>query len=827
MRYCKFCMNPLNKEDHKCTYCSGEGFKESLAHHLTPYTLLKNRYLVGAPLGEGGFGITYIGRDTLLDIKVAIKEYYPNGSANRTCTKTQEVTCVSDDKKEYYQQGLEKFLNEARIMAKFSTEEGIVNVRDYFEENNTAYIVMEYLQGEDLKDYLQLKKRMYPEEIIELLKPVMLSLQKVHAEGLIHRDISPDNIRLVPNGVKLMDFGAARDMSADSKKSLSIVLKPGYAPEEQYRSRGIQGPWTDVYALCATIYKCITGITPIDATQRVAEDDLKSPSELGVKIDSNLEKAIMKGLAVFQKDRYQSVAELLEGLNVSLPEIDVKEQDIDEEDKVTIQRVKTVVKIKPREKRQAVKRQKHKFILAMILAVFLLLSIGLMMNLSSSDPNHDKWLSQTSIQISEPLTLEDIEVLATHPNLEELILENVSLKDELFLDINAEWPKLKSLKLCNGSVESLQFIQQMQQLDLLELKNMQLDNKLLSTLDFSKMKHLTKMNLSKNDKLSNLKPLTALPTNLHKLDISYTAVDLNQDTILTSPVCANLKILYAAGNQYQNLDFLQHVPLLTNLDVSNNQLDNIEMLKHCYKLKKLNLAHNQIQDLTVLENCIYIDTLHINHNQISNIDVLGKMNDLMELQAESNFIITLEHLSHLKQLQNINLDNNQVLAISPLKESNESIKYLSASNNQIQKAGVLTNMINLEVLHLDGNQISGDINLSKCSQLKDLLLGDAKVILHNEQLEYLDLTNCQNLSNDTYAFTDVAIKHLILNYYDDIEKLDCIQNAEEVIIINTPQEHQKELSEKLGSRVSFKKPTELSQSFIESNTTWYWNELNQ
>ena len=251
------------------------------------------------------------------------------------------------------------------------------------------------------------------------------------------------------------------------------------------------------------------------------------------------------------------------------------------------------------------------------------------------------------------------------------------------------------------------------------------------------------------------------------------------------------------------------------------------MLKHCYKLKKLNLAHNQIQDLTVLENCIYIDTLHINHNQISNIDVLGKMNDLMELQAESNFIITLEHLSHLKQLQNINLDNNQVLAISPLKESNESIKYLSASNNQIQKAGVLTNMINLEVLHLDGNQISGDINLSKCSQLKDLLLGDAKVILHNEQLEYLDLTNCQNLSNDTYAFTDVAIKHLILNYYDDIEKLDCIQNAEEVIIINTPQEHQKELSEKLGSKVSFKKPTELSQSFIESNTTWYWNELNQ
>ena len=176
-------------------------------------------------------------------------------------------------------------MKEAKTLAKFNTEDDVVNVIDFFEENGTAYIVMEFVDGETLSDIVAQKGKLTPDETLALLLPVMDSLKKVHAQGLIHRDISPDNIMVTNGKVKLLDFGAARSMQAESNKSLSVMLKPGYAPEEQYRSKGEQGPWTDVYALCATMYKCVTGTTPDDATQRVYDDETKSPKELGIDID--------------------------------------------------------------------------------------------------------------------------------------------------------------------------------------------------------------------------------------------------------------------------------------------------------------------------------------------------------------------------------------------------------------------------------------------------------------------------------------------------------------------------------------------------------------
>ena len=314
MRYCNKCMNPIQETNGYCPYCGFSVNAEIPSHHLTPGTILNNKFMVGAALGEGGFGITYIGRDTKLDMKVAIKEYYPNGYANRSHTVSSAVnSSTSEDKKEFFDTGRERFLREAQVLAKFSGSSGIVDVRDFFEENNTAYIVMEYLDGQTLKDHLTKRGTLTPEQTIELLMPVMESLKKVHTQGLIHRDISPDNIMLVDGHVKLLDFGAARNVSANANKSLSVMLKPGYAPEEQYRSKGNQGPWTDIYAICATMYKCITGITPDDSTQRVFKDELKTPSALGVIINPTIEAALMKGLAVLQKDRYQNIDELLNG----------------------------------------------------------------------------------------------------------------------------------------------------------------------------------------------------------------------------------------------------------------------------------------------------------------------------------------------------------------------------------------------------------------------------------------------------------------------------------------------------------------------------------
>ena len=319
MDYCKYCMAEMEGGGRFCTSCGRDQSEAEPAHHLKSGTSLVGRYIIGTALGEGGFGITYIGRDVLYDTKVAIKEYYPAGYANRDTLASTISYGSTADRVEYFKSGKARFLREAKTLARFAGEPGIVAVQNFFEANNTAYLVMELLEGLTLKAYLKKNGRMTPEKTLEFLLPVMESLKKVHAVGLIHRDISPDNIMITKQGVKLLDFGAARTVSAQANKSLSIMLKPGYAPEEQYRSRGEQGPWTDVYALCATIYKCITGKTPVDSTQRVFEDELKPPSELGIEVSPHFEAALMKGLGVFSRNRIKDMDELIAAFS-SVPE---------------------------------------------------------------------------------------------------------------------------------------------------------------------------------------------------------------------------------------------------------------------------------------------------------------------------------------------------------------------------------------------------------------------------------------------------------------------------------------------------------------------------
>lgn len=288
---------------------------EENLHCLRKGTRLIGRYTIEGVLGQGGFGITYLGIDELHEKKVAIKEFFPQGIVTRNIEYEDTVTVTFVGEKANYEKGKERFLKEARTMAKFSKDEGIVKALDFFEINNTAYIVMEYLEGITLKQYLRENQRIAPEDLIELLVPLIESLDEIHSQGMIHRDISPDNIMVLPDGrIKLMDFGAARDYTEFGEKSLSIVLKPGYAPPEQYQTHGIQGPWTDIYALCATMYKCITGENPPDAIERVMDDSLKKISEFGIAISPQVEAVIIKGMSVSAKDRYQDIKDFCEDL---------------------------------------------------------------------------------------------------------------------------------------------------------------------------------------------------------------------------------------------------------------------------------------------------------------------------------------------------------------------------------------------------------------------------------------------------------------------------------------------------------------------------------
>lgn len=298
-----------------CPYCEFdlEKYVQPL-YHLKPQTILAGKYLIGKSIGEGGFGITYIGWDLNLHIPLAIKEYFPNGYAMRDNKIGDEVTAFTGEKERLYHKGRERFVREAQSLAKFYKREEIVLVRDYFQENGTAYIVMEYIAGKTFMQIIEQNeennRKISFDTILEILKPLIKSLEMVHEEGIIHRDISPDNIMITEDGVvKLIDFGAARGFD-DEKKSFSIMLKAGYAPQEQYQTNGHQGPWTDVYSLCATIYRALTGIKPPDSMERCLDDSIKKPSELGVDIDVDLENVLMKGLAVRMSERWQSMKEL-------------------------------------------------------------------------------------------------------------------------------------------------------------------------------------------------------------------------------------------------------------------------------------------------------------------------------------------------------------------------------------------------------------------------------------------------------------------------------------------------------------------------------------
>lgn len=333
MRRCLGCMREYKEEYQVCPYCGYEvGTPPKEAYHMVPGTLLGGRYIVGQVLGFGGFGVTYIGYDTTLERKVAIKEYLPSEFSTRIPGQT-EVTTYAGERTEQFNSGLNKFLEEAQMLAKLQAANGVVQIYNSFHENNTAYIIMEYLEGKTLKTYLEEIGKIPVEEAKEILHPIITALKEVHALGIIHRDIAPDNIFLTNDGrVKLLDFGASRFATTSHSKSLSVIIKQGYAPVEQYRSRGDQGSWTDVYSLAATFYKMVTGVTPEDAMERVEKEELKKPSRLGIEIPKNTENAIMNALNIKIEDRTHDIVqfekELYQDEKVKLKFVHLKKADV-------------------------------------------------------------------------------------------------------------------------------------------------------------------------------------------------------------------------------------------------------------------------------------------------------------------------------------------------------------------------------------------------------------------------------------------------------------------------------------------------------------------
>ena len=313
---CNNCFNTFESELDLCPYCGyAEGEPASEPYFLFPGMVLNDRYIVGEVQGFGGFGITYKAWDKNLSTVVAIKEYYYTNIATRH-PGTQTVLIYAQNRRSEFQHFLNRFLDEARYTAKFSKNSNIVNVYEYFEANNTAYMVMEFLDGIPLSDFLK-KNTMETRQCVAVTQCICTALRSVHEEGIIHRDISPDNIMLCSNGkVKLFDFGAARFSKNEEQEIMKLtqVMKPGFSPPEQYQSISKQGPWTDIYALGATLYFMITGTKPVESTNRKTEDNLIPPKELIPEIPDYVNNTITRAMAVDIHLRFSSVDEFEKAL---------------------------------------------------------------------------------------------------------------------------------------------------------------------------------------------------------------------------------------------------------------------------------------------------------------------------------------------------------------------------------------------------------------------------------------------------------------------------------------------------------------------------------
>lgn len=773
LRYCPHCVMQLEEGSALCPQCGKNVAAKNEAHQLPVGTLLENRYWIGSVIGEGGFGITYIGRDTKLDMRVAVKEYYPFGIANRYHTASQALSVSKSDVDGTFEHGRKGFLDEARVLAQFAGEPHIVNVRDYFEANNTAYIVMEYLDGESLQQYFKNRGAVSFSQALEMLEPVMDVLNRVHEKGLIHRDISPTNLMVLPSGsVKLLDFGTARSIAGQSSRSLSVVLKPGYAPAEQYNSHGNQGPWTDVYSLCATIYKMITGVTPENAMNRLFSDTLAAPSALGALISPAQEKVLLRGMALNAADRPQSMEQLKRELRESLAQAAVEELE-EEDDERTVYGPKinvgqssaptasqvsahpapqpdvpeahhpvretpqegkeeTAVPEKPRsvDKVQASKKKKKKKggVMKGVAAIAVVCCLIAVVLLGGTSLNKNPYIdsdSPSSASVKDTVvTSKTVQTIKRDTEVKSLSLYRCEISDEMIAQL-AQIDHVTSLYFnnCTG-FSSLEPLAQMTSLKKMELwgdstseNPLQLDAQTMFPQKFENLEELSVLYYGLSDHGSVLNQFPSLHY-LHLSDVSD-EIDLHNLTVMNE-----LKSLWISDSEIVGGDFS---PLSENKE-----------------LKELRLSELGMTECTWMEPLEHLYSVEVKNNQLTNLDGLRNHVELSCLVADGNQITDISGLTGCSAVRILELSGNQITELSVL-EKMEELSKLTINDNQIQNIDALSGCPKLSQCELCNNQIAKISGLSGCTEMTWLYLNN------NQMTDISALENCTKM---TYLHLD-------------------------------------------------------------------------
>ncbi|MGN1120525.1 MAG: protein kinase [Oscillospiraceae bacterium] len=798
---------------------------------LAPGSILNGKYQIESVIGEGGFGITYRGRDTLLDMPVAIKEYFPYGYAVRNSTVSSQVEI---SQVQQFQDMKQKFLTEARTLAMFSSIPAIVNVRDFFEENGTAYIVMEFLEGITLKQYVTANGAVDCAWLCTLMLPLLNALDAIHARGLIHRDISPDNIMLMPDGtLKLFDFGAARDYANEDARSLSVMLKPGYAPEEQYRSRGNQGPWTDVYALCATIYYCITGKAPDDATQRVFSDELQPPSAYGVGISPALEAVLMQGLQIRAENRFRSASELAGAFSAALgfvqPEAPAQEND----------NTQRKSRRKPAPDRIPQPSAKKKKTALSVSAIIGLCVVGffIVKFVFFSSPTY--------------ITLTDEDMSECRQNFSKTRVVNFENCDFTGVNLPKLFGKMKQ-------VQNIYFINckvNYAQLDFSANSNLYIINitdegKVDCSGIMSTASSLSQLYVTAKDITNYDNPGQYAQLNLVRTDDTPAALSAGFSQNLKSNLI-NFKLNgFDLSAEAENINArLKESPNLNKVDVSRCNLENLEIVRDCERLTTIVADDNPLNDITALENDIHLEVVSLcGADALCSLDGLDNCTLIRTLLVKGSRVSELSALGGCKNsLQTVDLsqsDRHTTLSTAGMEDWVNLIN-LNISGRRVDSLEI--NSPRLRVLCADSAELTS-LKLSSSENLAyanvannrleniDCLIGSTmstcKIIACSNLIKEVNIEGNNpkmllvhdNPINSLSVGSNGIIDKLTLDYYEELgdealKAIKAVSTYDGVVLDEVPMDLRVGIENVLGSSVvSFdgEKAAELYDSWSRS-----------
>ena len=758
---CYNCFQERETKEGSCPYC---GFdlaenEKKFPVALRAGTVLNDRYIIGRVLGQGGFGITYLALDTQLNAKVAIKEFMPNDIATRIGTT---VSVAMDTKSGEFAYGAERFQEEARTLAKFIGNPNIAAVTSYFDENDTSYFVMDYIEGISFKTYIANHGgKISVEETLNVMIPVLRALTAVHAEGFIHRDVTPDNIYITKDGmVKLLDFGSARYSIGDKSKSLDVILKVGYAPKEQYIRRSRQGPFTDVYSCAACFYAAITGFLPPESLERMDHDELVPVSQCGIEIPEYLDKAILKGLAVQPEDRFQNAQEFLDAI---------------ESQQVVEVPVSGGAAAPTPEK----KKIKPALIAAIAAAVVVAVGIGIAIGGGGRETTDGGGGGNPVAEALAPkVTIAGQEYSAA---LTQLFLDDVLVDEADFQNLQ-EMKNLEYLSYTDGRDElDLSFVSGLPNLQMLSAHGYYVDLNLASLAD---LKNLTELhiyaegsnNISRTVDLSPLENLVNLQyIQLDCVPDSYeplAGLKSLQQLILWNPISGQGDYEYSLSD----LSPLEGLTELTYLNIPIGDVEDLNSLSGLTKLTDLLLYGNAHtwEDISFLRPLTNLQRLALD-NQVLHLQDLSDLSGLTELRELSlnlegmGSLDGLEHLTHLQELQlsadfaaGAEPDLSPLSGLTALTTLRLYLPYdVSVS---LEPLGALTQLRDLE--------FNGNVRSNNLSPLGDLTsLQSIRVQSDNYQDPFDDLSPFANLEQ----LNSLEIQHVADNI--DLSPVEHVPNV--------------------------------------------------